>query len=77
VFSEEESLQRGLENVMRRSKRKLHREMRQIRAVLSEEEQRNVKRLRKYEREGARTQLSRWSTDSVEITIWPYQKERE
>jgi hypothetical protein len=76
-FSEEERLQRRKDRFWRSTRRELHNEMKQLRAVLSAKEIRDVKRLGQYTREGAKQQISRWAEDSVEITIWPGQKARE
>jgi len=63
--------------ILREFHRKQREEMHQIKAALSEEELRDVKRLRKYVRAGAKSELTRRSEDSVVITIWPQQKERK
>jgi hypothetical protein len=76
-FSEEERLRRRYERYTRVRLQELRKEMRQIRATLSEKEQRDVKRLRKYAREGVKGDINRESEGTVEITIWPYQKDRE
>jgi hypothetical protein len=51
--------------------------MEQLKKTLSEKELRDAQRLRKYERAGAKSELTRRSEDSVIITIWPQQKERK
>ena len=58
--------------------RENRREMQQLRAVLSDEERREAKRYRKYVREGAKIIFSDSSTkDSIEITIFPHQKNKK
>jgi hypothetical protein len=76
-FSEEERLRRKYERYTRVRLQELRKEMKQIRETLSEEEQRDVRRLRKYAREGVKGDINRESEGTVEITIWPYQKDRE
>jgi hypothetical protein len=80
-FSEEERLRwrdrrRGL--MRREMGGEYRREMQQLGAVLSDEERRQAKRYRKYVREGAKIIFSDTSTkDSIEITIFPHQKNKK
>jgi hypothetical protein len=70
-------LKRQKDLFLRKFRREDREEMRQLKAALSEEELRNVKRLKTYERTGAMRERSRRSDGSVDITIWPHQKEKK
>ena len=78
-LTEEEKMRR-LERqgvLLRREMRsEMRQEMRQLEATLSEQEIRDVKRLWQNAREGAKDQVTRRSEESIEITIWPHEKER-
>jgi hypothetical protein len=76
-FTEEEQKLYWIDRQERLERQERLSERNQIRAALSEEELRDVKRFRNYAREGARGEIWTWSDGSVKITLWPHSKERK